>query len=270
MNQCEVRKIVNLANVVDLHEVSVTIDDTRIIRHLDWRIQRGQHWALIGPNGSGKTTLLRLINGYLWPSTGTATVLGCIFGASDLRELRKRIGFASSFMSEKTPPELPALQVVLSGRHASIGLYTRPSLSEVKRARSLLRRVGCLRLAAKPYGSLSQGEKQRVVIARALISSPKLLILDESCAGLDLDAREDLLGLVDSLGRSRSAPTIIFATHRVEEISPVFTHVLLIKRGEIITSGPKKAVLTTQNLRKGFRRDLVVFRRNGRYHTIVS
>ena len=259
-----------MANVVDLHDISVTMDDTRIIRHVDWVIRKGQHWALIGPNGSGKTTLLRLINGYLWPTTGTATVLGSVFGASDLRELRKRIGFASSYMSEKTPPELQTLQVVLSGRRASIGLYTRATVSEVKKARSLLRRVGCLRLVARPYGTLSQGEKQRVVIARSLMSSPTLLILDESCAGLDLDARENLLSLVDSLGKSRSAPTIIFATHRIEEISPVFTHVLLIKRGEIVAAGPKKMVLTTQNLRRGFRRNLIVVRKKGRYHAIVS
>jgi iron complex transport system ATP-binding protein len=211
-----------------------------------------------------------MINGYLWPSTGCAAVLGKKFGACDLRELRESIGFASSFMSDKTPPELPVLQLVLSGRFASIGLYAQPSTREVKKARSLLRRVGCLQLAAKPYCTLSQGEKQRVVIARALMSSPKLLILDESCAGLDLDAREDLLSLVDFLGRLTKAPTMIFATHRVEEISPVITHVLLIKNGRIVASGPKKAVLNTENLRKGFRRDLIVVRRKGRYNTIIS
>jgi iron complex transport system ATP-binding protein len=173
-------------------------------------------------------------------------------------------------MSDKTPPELPVLQVVLSGRFASIGLYNPPSTREVRKARSLLGKVGCLQLAAKPYHTLSQGEKQRVVIARALMSSPKLLILDESCAGLDLDAREDLLSLVDSLGRSAKSPTMIFATHRVEEISPVFTNVLLIKKGRIVASGSKKAVLTSENLRKGFRRDLIVVRRKGRYNTITS
>jgi len=263
-------KIANYVNVVELHDVSVNFDETRVIRHVDWIIRKGQHWAVIGPNGSGKTTLLRAINGYLWPSTGSATVLGRKFGASDLRELRKLIGFASSFMSEKTPAELPVLQVVLSGRFASIGLYEKPSTREARKARLLLRKVGCLQLAAKPYDTLSQGEKQRVVIARALMSSPKLLILDESCAGLDMDAREDLLRLVDSLGRSTTAPTIIFATHRVEEISPVFTHVLLIKKGRVVASGSKKAVLTTENLRKAFRRDLIVVRRKARYNTIIT
>jgi iron complex transport system ATP-binding protein len=263
-------RIAKHVNVVELHDVSVNFDETRAIGNVDWIIRKGQHWALIGPNGSGKTTLLRLINGYLWPTTGSAAVLGKKFGACDLRELRESIGFASSFMSDKTPQELPVLQVVLSGLFASIGLYHPPSTSEVKKARSLLRRVGCLHLAAKPYHTLSQGEKQRVVIARALMGSPKLLILDESCAGLDLDARDDLLNLIDSLGRSTTSPTIIFATHRVEEISPVFTHVLMIKAGRIIASGPKRTVLTTKNLRKAFRHDLIVVRRKGRYNAIIS
>jgi len=263
-------KTVGSVNVVELRGVSVTIDGTKVIRHIDWVIRKGQHWALIGPNGSGKTTLLRLINGYLWPTTGSAVVLGKKFGAYDLRELRKLIGFASSFMSDRTPPELPVLEVVLSGRFASIGLYDPPSDRDLKRARSLLAKVGCLKLAAKPYLTLSQGEKQRVVIARALMGSPRLLILDESCAGLDLDARESLLSLVDTLGRSPVSPTIIFATHRVEEISPAFTHVMLIKKGRTVASGSKKTVLTSKNLRRGFKRDLTVMRKKGRYHTIIS
>jgi len=261
-------KIANSMNVVELRDVSLVLDEAKIIRHVDWVICKGEHWALIGPNGSGKTTLMRMINGYLWPTAGSATVLGKKFGATDLRELRKSIGFASSFMSEKTPSEMPVLEVVLSGRFASIGLYDLPTAKEVKKGRALLEKVGCLRLAAKSYHTLSEGEKQRVVIARALMSSPKLLILDDSCAGLDLDAREDLLSLVDSLGRSATSPTMIFATHRVEEISPVFTDVLLIKKGRVVASGPKKAVLTSENLRKAFGRDLIVVRKKERYNII--
>jgi len=260
---------VDRMNIVELRDVSVTIDKARIIRHVDWSIRKNQHWALIGPNGSGKTTLLRVINGYLWPTAGTASVLGKEFGAFDLRELRKSIGFVSSFITDKTPPELSALRVVLSGRYASIGLYATPSAGEVQKARSLLRRVGCLRLATEPYGSLSQGEKQRVVIARALMSSPKLLILDESCAGLDLDAREDLLGLVDSFGVSARSPTMIFATHRIDEVAPAFTQVLMIKNGEVVARGAKKEVLTTRNFRRVFRHNLRVVNNGGRYNTII-
>lgn len=256
--------------VVELDDISVTLYGTRVIQHVDWSVRDGQHWVLIGPNGSGKTTLLRLINGYLWPSSGAATILGKRFGEHDLRELRRSIGFASSFMSEETPPEQGVLETVLSGRFASIGLYDRPSTREINRARSLLKKVGCLRFANKSYRTLSQGEKQRVVIARALMSSPKLLILDESCDGLDLDARESLLRLLDSLGQMKTSPTLIFATHRVEEISFVFTHVLLIKKGRVVAAGPKQRVLTSKNLSKGFMRDVRVIVRNGRYNTIVS
>jgi len=254
-------------NVLELHDVSLVLEGTRVLRHMDWTIRKGQHWAVIGPNGAGKTSLLRVVNGYLWPTKGHATVLGNRFGACDLREVRKLIGFASSFMSEKTPPELTALQIVLSGRFASIGLYDHPSAREVRMARSLLRKTGCLQLARKAYHTLSQGEKQRIVIARALMNSPKLLILDESCAGLDLDAREDLLNRLDALG---TGATLIFATHRVEEISPVFTHALLIKNGTTVACGPKNKALTSKNLTKTFRHKVTVARSKGRYTAIVS
>ena len=263
-------KSVGCEKVVELDGISVTLHGTRVIRHVDWSVRNGQNWVLIGPNGSGKTTLLRLINGYLWPSSGTATILGKRFGECDLRELRTSIGFASSIMSEETPPEQGVLETVLSGRFASIGLYNHTSTTENKRARSLLKKVGCLRFAAKSYRTLSQGEKQRVAIARAFMSSPKLLILDESCDGLDLDARESFLRLLDSLGQMKTSPTLIFATHRVEEISPVFTHVLILKRGRIVASGPKRTVLTGKNLSKAFTRDVSVVKRNGRYNTILS
>jgi iron complex transport system ATP-binding protein len=256
--------------IVEFHGIALTLDGKRVIQDLTWLVRSDQHWALMGPNGSGKTTLLRLVNGYIWPTMGTASVLGRRFGEYDLRELRKSIGFASSFMSEQVPAGLNALEVVLSGRFASIGLHNLPSSREVNRARSLLRKVGCLQLASKPYHALSQGEKQRVIIARALMNSPKLLTLDESCDGLDLDAREILLAFLESIGRMRGSPTLIFATHRVEEITPIFTHVLIMKGGRIVASGPKRNVLTGKNLSKAYTRDVSIVRRNGRYHTIVS
>ena len=257
-------------SVVELHDVSLVLEGTRVLQHVDWIIRKGEHWTVVGPNGAGKTSLLRMINGYLWPTKGYAVVLGKRFGACDLRELRKSIGFASFFMSETTPPELTALQTVLSGRFASIGLYDRPSAREIRMARSLLRNTGCRQLAEKPYRTLSQGEKQRVGIARALMNSPKLLILDESCAGLDLDAREDLLNRVNALGQLVRSATMIFTTHRVEEISPVFTHALLLKNGKIVACGPKNKVLTSKNLTKTFMHKVTVARSKGRYVAMVS
>lgn len=270
MGSALARRVSSRMNIVDLRGVSLTLGGRRVLRHVDWVLRKGEHWALIGPNGAGKTTLLGLINGYLWPTTGSVVVLGRRFGAYDLRDLRKSIGFVSSFMSERTPADLSVLEVVLSGRFASIGLYEQPTEPDVRKARALLSRVNCLPLGSKPHYTLSQGERQRVLIARALMSSPKLLILDEGCAGLDLDAREDLLSLLDSLGRSTTGPTMIFSTHRIEEISPVFTHVMLIRKGTIVASGSKKTVLTSKNLRRCFRRDLTVVRKKGRYHALMS
>ncbi|HYW01999.1 MAG TPA: ABC transporter ATP-binding protein [Candidatus Acidoferrum sp.] len=257
-------------NVITLRNVSVVLDGKKIIQNVDWTIKQGQHWVLIGPNGSGKTTLLRLINGYLWPSSGSVTVLGKQFGKYDLRELRKSIGFASSIMSEKIPENLSVLETVLSGRFGSIGLHDRPTINERKRAIVLLRKVGCFRFAKRPYSTLSQGEKQRVIIARALMSSPKLLALDESCEGLDMDARENLLDFLDSVGQLRRGPSMIFTTHRVEEIPSSFTHVIIIREGHTVAAGSKKNTLTSRNLTKAFKRNVSVITRKGRYSTIVS
>lgn len=257
-------------NIIVLRDVSVVLEGKKIIHDLNWTIKAGQHWALIGPNGSGKTTLLRLINGYLWPASGAVNVLGKQFGEYDLRELRKSIGFASSFMSEKIPEELTVMETVVSGRFGSIGLHDRPTIKEKKKAISLLRKVRCLRFAKEPYRTLSQGEKQRVIIARALMSSPKIMALDESCDGLDLDARESFLGFLDSVGRLRRGPSMIFTTHRVEEIPSSFTHVLMIREGRVAAAGPKRTTLTSKNLSNAFMRDVSVVTKKGRYSIIVS
>jgi len=257
-------------NIIALRKVRIVIDGKKIIQTVDWTIKEGQHWVLIGPNGSGKTTLLRLINGYLWPTSGTISVLGKQFGKYDLRELRKSIGFASSIMTEKIPEGLSVLETVLSGKFGSIGLHDRPATKEKKQAMSLLRKVGCFRFAKKPYRILSQGEKQRVIIARALMSSPKLLALDESCDGLDLDARENFLAFLDSVGRLRRGPSMIFSTHRVEEIPASFTHALIIREGRTVASGPKRITLTSKNLSKAFGRNVSIVERKRRYSTIVS
>jgi len=260
----------NKQNILILRDVRIALNGKKIIQNLNWTIKKGQHWVLIGPNGSGKTTLLRLINGYLWPTSGTVNVLGKQFGKYDVRELRKSIGFASSIMAEKTPENLSVQETVLSGKFGSIGLHDRPTSKEKRRALSLLRRVGCFRFATKSYLNLSQGEKQRVIIARALMSSPKILALDESCDGLDLDARENFLAFLDSVGRFRGGPSIIFATHRVEEISSSFTHTLIIQGGRTVASGPKSTTLTSKNLSRAFKRNVSLITRKGRYSTILS
>jgi len=260
------KKAVDKLNVLDLHNVSLVIGGRKILNDFSWNIERRQHWALIGPNGSGKTTLLRIINGYLWPSTGTAAVLGKPFGSYDLRELRKRIGFVSSFVSERIPAELPVLDVVMGGSSSTIGLFEQPSGPQIKKAKSTLNSIGCSPLIKNQYGTLSDGEKQKVLIARALMSSPKLLTLDEPCSDLDIAARESFLKLLTTIIET-NGPTIIFATHRVEEIVNAFSHAMVIGGGRVICSGTKRTVLTSGNLTKAFGVKISVVRRGGRYQT---
>lgn len=253
-------------NVLDLHNVYLIRDRRRILSNFSWAIRKGQHWALIGPNGSGKTTILQIINGYLWPSKGTAAVLGNPFGSYDLRELRKSIGLASSFVSEKIPAELTVLDIVLSGQSSTIGLFEIPSRVQIRKAKSTLKSIGCYSLSENLYGTLSDGEKQKVLIARALMSSPKLLTLDEPCSRLDIAAREAFLQLLTRMLKSKNGPTIIFATHRIEEIVPAFTHTIIISGGHVVSSGTKKSVLTSRNLTKAFGAKVRVLKHDGRYH----
>jgi iron complex transport system ATP-binding protein len=251
-------------NVLDLRNVSLVIGRRKILNNLSWTIKRGQHWALIGPNGSGKTTLLQIINGYLWPSTGTAAVLGKSFGSYDLRELRKRIGFVSSFVSEKIPAELPVLDVVMGGSSSAIGLFELPSRLQLKKAKLILKNVGCGPLYKSQYGSLSDGEKQRVLIARALMSSPTLLALDEPCSGLDIAAREAFLKFLTRIMK-RKESTVIFATHRIDEIVRTLSHAMIIRGGKVVSSGAKSSVLTSRNVTNAFGAKIFVIQHGGRY-----
>lgn len=233
---------------IELAKVSWIKDGRYILKDLDWFVQDGQHWAIVGLNGSGKTTLLNLLNGYIWPSTGELSVFGQKFGSIDLRELRKLIGWVSSSLQEKMYWDEPAENVVVSGKFASIGLFENPDKHDLEQARTLLEQLGCGSLSRRPIGTLSQGEKQRVLIARALINCPRLLILDEPCTGLDLFAREQLLNTVDDIARQKDGPTLLFVTHHIEEILPVFTHTLLLRRGEIYMAGRTREMINAGNL----------------------
>jgi iron complex transport system ATP-binding protein len=190
--------------------VSWIVGEVRILRDIDWTVHRGEHWAIIGLNGSGKTSLLNMVNGYIWPSEGEVSVLGRRFGRYDVRDLRRKIGWASSSLQEKLYMGETAEEIVLSGRFATIGLYDKPQKKDRERARALLVFFQCGHAAKQPYWSLSQGEKQKVLIARALIQNPRLLILDEPCAGLDIISREQILSLIQDIGSQTSSmsPTI--------------------------------------------------------------
>jgi iron complex transport system ATP-binding protein len=238
----------NTPNVIEMTDVSWTADSSLILRDIDWSVRQGQHWAIIGLNGSGKTSLLNLVNGYIWPSRGTVSVLGEKFGGYDIRDLRKNIGWVSSSLQERFYAGETAEEIVLSGKYATIGLYERINPEDSRRAAGLLKRLGCGHVAKKPYYTLSQGEKQKVLIARALIHSPKILIFDEPCSGLDVFSRDHLLSYIERIGKKHNSPTIIYVSHRIEEILPIFTHTLLLRRGEVHSQGKTSRMLTSRNL----------------------
>jgi iron complex transport system ATP-binding protein len=208
--------------------------------------------VILGANGSGKTSLLSALTGYLTPSDGEICVLGQHYGETDWRELRKRIGLVSSAVKQLMAETEPALATVISGRTAVIDYWGRPTRAERAQAARILRRIECSHLSDRPWGFLSQGERQRVLIGRALMAEPPLLILDEPCAGLDPAAREHFLQFLDRLGRSSRAPTLVLVTHHVEEIMPVFTHAMLIRGGRKVAAGLRSRVLTAGKLSTAF------------------
>ncbi len=238
--------------ILSVKGLRVERGDTVILEDVDWRVERGQHWVVLGANGSGKTSLLSALTGYLFPSGGDISLLGEVYGETDWRELRKRIGIVSSSVRQLMAESEPALITVASGKYAMIDFWGRVTPDEKTAALKLLHQVECAYLKDRPWDVLSQGERQRVLIARALMAKPRLLILDEPCAGLDPAARESFLNFVQRLGMQKNSPTLILVTHHVEEIRPLFTHVLLLKDGRVLVSGDKNRVLTSRNLSKTF------------------
>lgn len=226
--------------------------ETVILDQMSWRVERGQHWAILGANGSGKTSLLSALTAYLTPTAGTIEVLGERYGETDWRELRKRVGLVSSSVRQMMAEDEPALETVVSGKYAMIDYWGKPTSADHKQAVQILKSIECSHLAARPWRVLSQGERQRVLIGRALMADPPLLILDEPCAGLDPVARVHFLRFLEGLGHRRDAPTLLLVTHHVEEIAPVFSHVLLLKDGRALAQGRKAYVLTSELLGRAF------------------
>lgn len=224
----------------------------------------GEHWVILGANGSGKTSLLAALTGYLMPTAGEISALGQRYGETDWRELRTRIGLVSSSLRQMMNDAEPALLTVAGGKFAMIDFWGEPNRGDRCQARSLLELVEAGHLADREWGVLSQGERQRVLIARALMSRPRLLILDEPCAGLDPAAREHFLQFVNTLARRADSPALVLVTHHVEEITPVFTHALLLAEGKVAAGGPRKRVLTSTNLSAVFKCPVRLVRRQDR------
>jgi iron complex transport system ATP-binding protein len=223
-----------------------------ILEAVTWRILPGEHWALIGANGSGKSTLLSIVSGDLWPSRGVVRVLGAEYGRVDKREHRKQIGLVSSSLAGNLPSLDTGLEVAASGIRAMIGQLGRPDPGELARGARALDRVRAADSGPKPFGVLSQGERQRVMIARALVNEPKLLILDEACAGLDPIAREHFLSDLEALSREPGGPTQIHVTHHLEEVPPFVTHALVLLEGRVLASGSAGSVLCSDCLTEAF------------------
>jgi iron complex transport system ATP-binding protein len=259
-----------MADILKVSGLRVVRGRTEILRGMDWRVRMGEHWVILGPNGSGKTSLLKSITGYLSPTSGEIAVLGRTYGESDWRELRLQLGIVTSALQASIPPAEPALDTVMSGRYAQLDLWAHPTRTETAEGRKLLRFVGGERLARREWAYLSQGERQRVLIARSLMARPRLLILDEPCAGLDPVAREEFLWFVDSLARRRGGPALVLVTHHAEEIMPAFTHALLLREGGAFAAGPKEGVITTRRLSGVFGARISVRKTGGRYLTAVG
>jgi iron complex transport system ATP-binding protein len=230
--------------VLTVKNLTIRRGDTVILRGLSWQVQRGDHWVILGANGSGKTSLLRALAGYLTPTGGTVEVLGKSFGTADWRALREQIGFVSASIAQLCHDEDTAMEIVSGGARAMIGTWGRVTPAERKRARSLLALLRIRRLADRRWEVLSQGERQRVLIARALMPRPPLLILDEPCSGLDPVARARFLADLHRLARRRNSPTLVLVTHHVEEIGPAFTHLLALRRGRVCHAGDLATGLT--------------------------
>ncbi|KJK57263.1 ABC transporter ATP-binding protein [Saccharothrix sp. ST-888] len=255
-----------MSDVLELVDVSVVREGHALIDQVSWSISEGERWVILGPNGAGKTTLLQVASTYLFPSTGTAAILGEKLGAVDVFELRQRIGLAGASMMDRLPADQTVLQVVLTAAYGmTVSWREQYETTDEQRAMALLDRLGMAHLVDRKFGTLSEGERKRTLIARGLMTDPELLLLDEPAAGLDLGGREDLVRRLGALAQDEYAPAMAMVTHHVEEIAPGFTHVLMIRQGKVLTAGPIDTELTARNLSLCFGLPLTLERRGDRW-----
>ena len=251
--------------VLSCSAVSVRRGESLLLSDINWVVRADERWVLIGPNGAGKTTLLSIAATLMFPTRGTVTVLDEELGATDVNELRQRIGWASGALALDFPPSESVIDVVVTGSQAVTGRW-RDTYDEVDliRARALMATWGLVPLANRTIGTLSEGERKRTLIARALMADPELLLLDEPGAGLDLAGREDLVHRLSTLAQDPSSPAQVLITHHVEEVPPGFTHALLIRSGQIVAEGPIETALTASTLSDTFGMALNLQRQQGR------
>jgi iron complex transport system ATP-binding protein len=255
-----------MAAVVDLAGVSIVRNGSTLISDITWEVDEADRWVVIGPNGAGKTTLLQVVSAQIHPSSGVAGLLGEVLGVVDVFELRPRIGLTSAALAERIPRGERVHDVVVSASYAVIGRW-REQYDELdhERADELLAQLRIDALADRTFGTLSEGERKRVQIARALMTDPELLLLDEPAAGLDLAGRETLVDTLGELAQDHYAPASVLVTHHVEEIPAGITHAMLLKDGKIVAAGPLRDTLTAENLTKTFDIELSLTEADGRW-----
>ena len=262
-----------VASVLDLRSVGLVRGQATLLDAIDWAVADGERWAVLGPNGAGKTTLLQIASAHLHPSRGEAWILGERLGSRgvDVFELRPRIGLASAPLADQLPRQESVLDVVRTAAYGMTGRWReRYDETDDARARTLIAALGMQDFIARTFGTLSEGERKRVQIARALMPNPELLLLDEPAAGLDLGAREDLLQRLATIATDPGAPTTVLVTHHVEEIPVGFTHALLLRAGRIVAAGPVGSTLTDANLSEAFGLPLTIAATHGRHSARLS
>ena len=252
--------------LIDFRRVTLRRGGRVLVGPVDWQVELDERWVVIGPNGAGKTSLLRMAAAMEYPSSGTATVLGERLGRVDMAELRQRVGLSSSALAQRVPDDELVRDLVVSAGYAVLGRW-RETYDEVDYVRAVdtLESVGAEHLADRTYGTLSEGERKRVLIARALMTDPELLLLDEPGAGLDLGGREELVARLADLAADPDSPALVLVTHHVEEIPPGFSHCLILSEGQVVAAGLLQDVMTAENLSTAFGQSIAVDTIDGRY-----
>jgi iron complex transport system ATP-binding protein len=252
--------------VLDFVEVTIRRGEAILLDRVSWRVEEDDRWVVLGPNGAGKTTLLQVASAQIHPTSGVAGILDEVLGTVDVFDLRPRIGLTSAALAERIPRSERVHDVVVSASYGVVGRW-REAYDDLDhdRAVSLLVEVGAKHLVERTFGTLSEGERKRVQIARALMADPELLLLDEPAAGLDLGGREDLVSTLSVLAADPASPATILVSHHVEEIPPGFTHALLLRGGQVVHGGPIEEVVTEANLSSTFAMPLVLDHHDGRW-----
>lgn len=252
--------------VLDLRDVSLRRDGRTLVGPVTWQVELDERWVVLGPNGAGKTSLLRIASALEYPSTGTAVILGEQLGRTEVTELRSRVGLSSAAVAGRIPGDEIVQDLVVSAGYAVLGRWREAyDQSDFDRAADTLESIGGEHLAMRTWGTLSEGERKRVLIARAMMTDPELLLLDEPAAGLDLGGREDLVARLADMALDPDAPATVLVTHHVEEIPPGFTHAMLLAEGGVTAVGLIEDVITSENLSRAFAQRIVVDAIDGRY-----